>query len=138
MAATLRDEKRAPLERLNAYFDAVIEAFAAAGWRYGCLIGNMGLEASEHSEPLRQRLGVIFEGLTAPFAETLRAGQNSGDVRNDVDAEDLAAVVLAAWYGTMLRMKVDRSPDPLDRFKRVLFSTFLAPPNSRRTRRKDR
>ena len=56
MAQTLEDESRKPTERLGAYFERITDLFASGGWRYGCLAGNMGLEAAEHSELLRQRL----------------------------------------------------------------------------------
>lgn len=126
--ATLRDATRAPIERLYAYFDAITELLAGVGWRHGCMISNMSLEAAEHSEPLRERLGHILRALTRPFAEAVRAAQVAGEVRDDIDAAELAEVLLSAWHGAMLRMKVDRSPEPLDRFRRVFVATLLASP----------
>jgi TetR/AcrR family transcriptional repressor of nem operon len=35
-------------------------------------------------------------------------------------------VMLAAWHGAMLRMKVERTPGPIERFKRIFLSTLLA------------
>ena len=128
MDATLRDPKRSPRDRLAAYFDAVTARMQDAGWRYGCLVGNMGLEASEHSEPLRERLSQVFSELQEPFTAALQAGQDAGEVRADVPAADLAGVLLSAWYGAMLRMKVDRSPVPITLFKQVFLVTLLTPP----------
>jgi TetR/AcrR family transcriptional repressor of nem operon len=34
---------------------------------------------------------------------------------------------MASWHGAMLRMKVERSPEPLRRFKTVILTTLLAP-----------
>ena len=124
--ATLRDGARAPVARLRAYFDAVTDLLEEVGWRRGCLISNMSLEAAEHSELLRERLVEIFRCLRQPFADAVRAAQVAGEMRDDLDAQDMAEVLLSAWYGAMLRMKVDRSPEPLERFKRVMFATFLA------------
>jgi TetR/AcrR family transcriptional repressor of nem operon len=131
IGATLADESRPPAERLAAYFDVITSALEGAGWRYGCMISNMSLEASEHSALLRDRLGQIFEALTRHFAGALRAAQRAGAVRSDFDAEELADVLLSAWHGAMLRMKVERSPRALERFKRVMLSSFLAPPADR-------
>ena len=128
MDATLRDPGRTPRARLAAYFDAVTARLQDAGWRYGCLVGNMGLEASEHSEPLRERLSQVFAEFQEPFTAALQAGQAAGEIRADVPAADLAGVLLSAWYGAMLRMKVDRSPAPITRFKQVFLATLLAPP----------
>lgn len=124
--ATLRDPARSPLDRLHAYFDAATGYLADAGWRHGCLLPNMGLEVPEHSEVLRERLVQVFAAWTQPFADAVRAAQLAGQVRGDLDPDDAADVLLAAWHGAMLRMKVDRSPAPLERFRRVLLTTLLA------------
>ncbi len=123
---TLRDATRPPAERLCAYFDAISDFLAEVGWRQGCMISNMSLETAEHGEPLRERLGEIFRGLTRGFAEAVGAAQAAGQVRDDLDAADLADLLLSAWNGAMLRMKVERSPAPLERFKPVFLSTLLA------------
>ena len=123
--ATLRDETRAPVDRLRAYFDAITDLLSGVNWHHGCLIGNMSLEAAEHSEVLRERLAQIFATWTQPFADAIRAAQIRGELRNDLEADDLAELLLSAWHGAMLRMKVDRTREPLDRFKRVFFETLL-------------
>ena len=126
MRATLGDVSRPPLARLRAYFDAITEWLAAAGWRYGCLVGNLSLEMPEHSELLRLHLVEVCRSLTASFAETVRAGQASGDIRPDLDPDDVASFLLASWEGAMMRMKVDRSPVPIEQFKRVLFALLAS------------
>ena len=124
---TLRDESRSPVARLRAYFDTITEWLEAAGWRYGCLIGNMSLEVPEHSELLRVHLVEIYGALTDAFAETVRAGQAAGELRSDLDADDLASFLLASWEGAMMRMKVDRSSRPIEQFKHILFACVLTP-----------
>jgi len=127
MGRTLRDESRSAIERLTAYFDAIAEWLETVGWRYGCLVGNMSLEVPEQSELLRASLVEICGTLSLSFAETVRAGQEGGDIRGDLDADDAGAFILASWQGAMMRMKVDRSPRPIEQFKRVLFATVLSP-----------
>jgi TetR/AcrR family transcriptional regulator, transcriptional repressor for nem operon len=128
IAQTLSDEDRRPIERLRAYFDAIAELFAAAGFRYGCMVGNMGLEAAEHSELIRRRLSEIFAEWTPSFAHVIRQAQMAAEIRDDLDAEEAGAALLEAWHGAMLRMKIERSPAPLDRFKRLVFPALLAGP----------
>ena len=128
MAQTLEDESRKPTERLSAYFERIIDLFNSGGWRYGCLAGNMGLEAPEHSELLRQRLSEIFAEWSGHFAEVIRQAQKAHEVRADLDPEEAGAALLEAWHGAMLRMKIDRSPAPLDRFKRIIFPAVLSVP----------
>ena len=136
MDRTLRDEALPAVERLRAYFDAITEWLEAAGWRYGCLVGNMSLEAPEHSELLRVHLVEVCGKLTHSFAAVVRAGQATGEIRSDLGADDVATFLLAAWEGAMMRMKVDRSPQPIEQFKRVLFAVILTPSDGDAKRKK--
>jgi TetR/AcrR family transcriptional repressor of nem operon len=129
MDETLRDLGRSPLERIRSYFAAISCWLEAANWHYGCLVGNMSLEVAEHSDVLRNHLAEVCGSLTRSFADAVRAGQEIGEIASDLDAEDIASFLLASWQGAMMRMKVDRSPEPLERFKRVLFATVLSPPS---------
>ncbi len=123
--ATLDDGRRPPLDRLRAYFDAVTERLEDRGWQHGCLIGNMSLEAAEHSEAIRARLAEIFSRWRRPFARCLEEAEAAGRIRLDVPAIDMADYLLASWQGAILRMKVERGPEPLERFQRVTFATVL-------------
>ena len=123
--ATLEDPGRPPLDRLRAYFDAITERLEDRGWQHGCLIGNMSLEAAEHSEAIRALLAGIFVRWREPFARCLEEADAAGQIRLDVPAIDMADFLLASWQGAILRMKVDRSPEPLHRFQRITFATVL-------------
>jgi len=125
IAVTLEDPGRKPVARLRAYFDAITDLFAATGWRFGCLAGNMGLEAAEHSEAIRHKLVEIFAEWTPSFAEAIRQAQAAGDVAPDLDADETGAALLEAWHGAMLRMKIERTAAPLDRFKRLILPAVL-------------
>lgn len=133
VARALGDESRNPRERLRAYFDTITELLASVEWRYGCLVANMALEAAEHSERIRERLGEIFAELTLPFAAVIREGQARGEIRPELDADEAGAALLEAWHGAMLRMKIERSPAPLDRFKRLVLPAVLGEEVARET-----
>ncbi len=127
MEQTLKDENRSPRERLCAYFEVIINLFAGADWRYGCLAGNMGLEASEHSEVIRIRLNEIFDDWAAAFARVVWEAQLIGEIDMALDSEEIGTALLEAWHGAMLRMKIERSPAPLERFRRLVLPALLSP-----------
>jgi TetR/AcrR family transcriptional repressor of nem operon len=114
-----------PLDRLRAYFDAIANRLEVRGWQDGCLIGNMSLEAAVHSEPIRARLAEIFAEWREPFARCIEEAAASGQITTSVPAVDLADFLLASWQGAILRMKVEHTPEPLERFKEVVFATVL-------------
>ena len=120
VARTLRDESRLPLERIAGYFEEIGKFAEPAQWRFGCMVANMGLELPVHSEAMRVRIAAALDALTSPFADALRDGQLAGQVRSDIPADDLAAIVLAGWHGSGLRAKVERDGAASHRYARLL------------------
>ena len=125
VADALEDRTRSPRERLRRYLDIISERLEADGFRRGCLIGDFSLEAASHSELLRERLSSIFDEWRAPFAACIAEAQAAGEIPARFDADDLSDFLLASWEGAILRMKVERSRAPLDRFKHIAFETVF-------------
>ena len=125
VAQALDDTSRSPRERLRRYLDTITERLAADGFTRGCLIGDFSLEAAPVSAMLRERLAAIFAEWRTPFAACIAEAQAAGEVAADFDPDDLAEFLLASWEGAILRMKVDRTAEPLERFKRIAFATIF-------------
>ena len=107
-AHTLGDCAKAPINRITSYFAAIEEIAVPLQWRFGCMLANLGLELSTHSDLVRQRLLKGLEDLTLPFIEALDEGQTRGQVRSDLPPDELAIVVLSAWHGALLRAKIEQ------------------------------
>lgn len=131
VAATLDDASRPPLARLRAYFDAITERLEARGWHDGCLIGNTSIDSTETSEVIRTHLAAVFDEWHAPFGRCLEAAVVEEGVELPLPADEFADFLMASWQGAMLRMKVVRTPEPLERFKTVMFGTVLVPAGPR-------
>ena len=121
----LDDTSLTPRARLKLYLDIITDRLEGDGWRRGCLIGDLSLEASGSSEVLRTRLAEIFAEWRAPFASCIAEAQMASEISSDFAADELAEFLLASWQGAILRMKVERSPEPLERFKKIAFQTVF-------------
>lgn len=129
IAEALEDRSLAPRERLRRYLDIIADRLASAEFRRGCLIGDFSLEAAPQSEMLRTRLAAIFAEWRVPFAACIAEGQGAGEIDATFAPDDLADFLLSSWEGAILRMKVERNAEPLERFKRIVFMTvFKEPP----------
>jgi TetR/AcrR family transcriptional regulator, transcriptional repressor for nem operon len=131
MHQSLGDRTLAPRDRLVRYLDIITARLKADGWNRGCLIGDLSLEAPGHSERIRRRLAEIYREWRAPFADCLAQAQAAGEIDARFTPMDLAEFLLASWEGAILRMKVERDPAPLDRFRRIAFATVFATPTPR-------
>ena len=125
VAEALEDTHLTPRSRLRRYLDLITGRLEGDGFSRGCLIGDLSLETSGSSEMLRTQLDAIFREWRAPFAACIAEAQASGEIASDFEAGELAEFLLASWQGAMLRMKVERSPAALKRFKKITFQTVF-------------
>jgi TetR/AcrR family transcriptional regulator, transcriptional repressor for nem operon len=121
----LEDKSLTPRDRLKRYLDIISGVLEADHWNRGCLIGDFSLETTSQSKLLRQRLEAIFQEWRVPFASCIAEAQSMGEIDSTFDPVDLAEFLLASWEGAILRMKVERGPAALERFKKIAFQTIF-------------
>ncbi len=119
----LSDETRPPLERLKAYFAGKTQV--SGPFDKGCLIGNFSAEMAGDSRLMRDRLAAVFAAWTQMLAGCIREAQAAGELRRELDPESIAAFLIDAFEGAILRTKVDRDATALRRFESIVFSNIL-------------
>jgi TetR/AcrR family transcriptional repressor of nem operon len=122
IALTLRNDDAPPLQRLHHYLELNRAHLERDGMRNGCLYGNFSAEGSQHSELLRSRLVDIFTHVQQSLAYCLRAAADAGQLRPRLECDEVAQFAVAALQGAILLAKSERSPAPVVRFEKMLFS----------------
>jgi TetR/AcrR family transcriptional regulator, transcriptional repressor for nem operon len=123
--AVLVDKTVKPLERLRTHFAALNEVFVAAKFKRGCLLGNFSAELSNQSPPVRDSLTQLFSKWTKDLAVAIADAQADGSISSKARAGDIAAFLLDAYEGTLLRARVERSRAAFDRFMKFAFEQIL-------------
>jgi len=116
--AALQTPGLTALERLQALVARFAEFFADREYSLGCPIGKLAQEMGDVSEQFQKRLAAGPSPMAAVMGEIIVAGQASGEFDPGLDAREAAAFLLAGWQGTLLRMKLTRSAEPLFLFER--------------------
>ena len=93
----------------------------------GCLVGNLAAELGGSMDLPRQAMAGAMRGTRDVFAEVLTRAQQQGAVRTDLPAEDLADFLFNAWEGSLLRMKVGGSVEPLRKCISLALDEFFRP-----------
>ena len=115
----------APLARLEAYFDDLIEAYRASNYGRGCLLGNLSAEAADHSALIRESLAKYFRAWNDSIAKCIEEAQEQGTLGNQFSPATLAGFIFNSWEGALLRMRVEKNDTPLIEFKNVIFGKLL-------------
>ncbi len=113
------------LRKLEKFWAFQIRGIADGACRQGCLVGKLGAEVAGLSEPMREVLANGLATWRGIFAEVVRAGQEDGSIRSDLDPVAMAAAIQDHWQGAMQRMLVEQNAAPLKAAARFL-RDFLA------------
>ncbi|MBN3823775.1 TetR family transcriptional regulator [Burkholderia sp. Ac-20384] len=114
-----------PLDRLRGYFHELISHYIKLGFRRGCMLGNLTLEAADQSDIMRDRLAQNLRLWSATLASAIEEAQQRGEVTNRILPSTLADFTLNCWEGALLRMKAEKSIAPLEQACDVIFRVIL-------------
>jgi TetR/AcrR family transcriptional repressor of nem operon len=122
----LKDGDVPPVARLKAYFQKLNDFGRKHKYRPGCMVGNLSVEMSDQSPVMRERLAAILTTWSRAIEACVKEAQAEGSMRRDLEAKAIAAFMLNAWEGAVMRAKVDRSSVPFDQFEKVVFTSLAA------------
>jgi TetR/AcrR family transcriptional repressor of nem operon len=118
--ALLSDKRTAPLVRLTTFFEVNAEGACEEDFRIGCFLGNMCQEMADSSELIRVKVKQSLSKITGLIGEVLEQAEQKGDLTNSHDNAAMAQFIFNAWEGSLLRMKAEKSREPLDAFLTML------------------
>lgn len=113
LKAYLQNPQYDSLSAIRAYFDELIDELERRQFKGGCLLGNLMGEVGDTSEICRESLQRAVADYRNLLATGLARGQNEGRIRSDLSAKKMADLLVNAWQGALLRMKIEKSVEPL-------------------------
>jgi TetR/AcrR family transcriptional repressor of nem operon len=91
-----------PLSKIFRLLDNVVKVHRERRCTGGCPIGNMAMEMSDIHEGFRTRVDGIFHSWAHRIRETLREGVETGQLKADLNADELSDFVVASIQGAIL------------------------------------
>jgi len=121
----LQDPQLDSLSALKHYYQELIIEVEQAGYKGGCLLGNLMGEMGDTSELCRRSLILAVERYRDIQKSALLDAQQEGTVRIDRSAESMADLLVNNWQGALLRMKIEQSVQPLEQCIQVLLDDYF-------------
>lgn len=113
------DRERGYLENVKSYAgllrwrDALVERNALQEGRYGCSLGSLASEFSDHDAVARKKLRDLFAAWEELFEGVIRRFQAEGLIPQDADVDQLATGFVAAVQGGYLLAQTSREVAPM-------------------------
>ena len=115
MTSDLHQKWVQPLSDAKDPIDALVrivqsESLKREDVQRGCPLLNLSQEMSGLDEGFRRRTARVYRDWHDAMAEALRQGQKRGIVRNDINANETATFLIAAWEGYVVLGKNSQDP----------------------------
>jgi TetR/AcrR family transcriptional repressor of nem operon len=116
LARSFDDTQLMPLERISAFANDAMRGMAKFNFQRGCLIGNLGQELGGLNDEFRDKLEAVLQAWQSRTASCLSDAVRTGQLSVSADCEALAEFFWIGWEGAILRAKLTRNNNPLERF----------------------
>lgn len=110
-----------PLKAVRDLLESVLDAAQEAPGR-GCMLGNTAIELLPHDEEARQIVHAGLRALEDGIEGGLRAAQAAGEIREDIDCNTQARVLVTLIQGLHVTARAELAPEQL----RGIIDTALA------------
>jgi TetR/AcrR family transcriptional repressor of nem operon len=114
-----------PLERVRKFLDHFIDFFKMKQYTLGCPIGNLAQEMGDLSAPFQKKLKGAVDAMAGHYIRVLSEAQSKGDLPQGLDMRQTAFFLVTSWHGALIRMKIERSPEPLEDHKNFFFNRIF-------------
>jgi TetR/AcrR family transcriptional repressor of nem operon len=118
-AAQVLERERGHLQRLKSFRglvrwrDALVQRNALRNGAYGCALGSLASEVSDHDALARQALSHLFTEWQGLLAGVLRRLQDNGALAPEAPVDQLATGLMAALQGGYMLAQTARDVTPM-------------------------
>ncbi len=122
---TMGDPSLSPLEKMRKILVQFITFFESKDHAYGCPIGNLSQEMGDLSPAFQKKLKEAIDSMVDMYSQLLGEAQLTGEISVSLDVKDAAYFIVSSWHGALIRMKVEKSSEPLKNHLKFIFDYVL-------------
>ena len=117
----LGNTKQSPLKRLKLVFQRNVKQHIDDDCSLGCLLNSMTSEVAPLNTSISEIAAEHYLKNSGAIANTIKEGQDLGEIRRDYSAQELAFFLIDGFSGATIRMKAGKTKQPLKLFLRTAF-----------------
>jgi TetR/AcrR family transcriptional repressor of nem operon len=122
LSASLSRNVKDPKKKLKDFFASVIKDYEENEYHFGCFLGNSGQEMSDVDENIRSHVRSSLAQWDKLIEQTINdIREEDSDYFKSLTSLELAMFIISCWEGALLRMKIEKSKEPLQQFMKIFF-----------------
>ena len=122
LEALLLDESLTAYQQLKTFFQNNVDHFGDVGYCQGCLMGNLSQEIADVNENMRIKISELSTEMVNQVSECLQRLESNELNLGHLRPCEAAQVLMNSWMGAIMKMKLEKSREPLDVFMKFFFS----------------
>ncbi len=123
---TLANTVFSPAERIESYFNYLIEVVETNACDIGCVFTNLASETQDLDPAFHEKILEVDGKVARALEHTLRDGLETGEFRLDGDVQDAAWMMLALFKGATVLSTTRRDPEILRQCRNAAFNLLKA------------
>lgn len=102
--------------KIQAFHQFYLQILSDSAFSFGCPIGNLTQELTELCPLFSKKLNTSLNKMSDVFTQVIEQGIATQEFSPTIDAQQTAYFIVDSWEGALLRMKVSKNAEPLDRW----------------------
>lgn len=123
--AAFADGSLSPMSRLDRHFEVLEQEVIECHPSGGCLYGVIAQTVSERVPAVRAAVTASFVAWEQGLRDLLTLAQREGEISAAADPGSLAARIIDAYEGTLIRMKATDDLTAFGRFRRDVIASLV-------------
>ncbi|TRW26644.1 TetR/AcrR family transcriptional regulator [Flavobacterium zepuense] len=108
------EDKAHPIDKIKVFLDVFADLQYVTNLKYGCPILNTAIEADDTHEQLRLRAANAIDKWYKNIGGIIESGQETGQIKDGVDAKEFAGAYIAIIEGGIMLTKVTGKQDGIN------------------------
>ncbi|MGI9543727.1 MAG: TetR/AcrR family transcriptional regulator [Cyclobacteriaceae bacterium] len=121
----ISSNKLKPSGKLKRFFNNLMRFYRSQNYEMTCLMSIISFEMGATDPKIASRIENKFNIIKSLLTGVIREGQEVKEIRDDIDARDLADYLINSFNGALITMKYEQSDRAIRQFQKISLS-FLA------------
>jgi TetR/AcrR family transcriptional regulator, transcriptional repressor for nem operon len=121
LAELLADESLTPYQQLKTFFENTMSHFGDIGYCQGCLMANLSQEVADVNENMRCKISELSTQMVDQVSACIERMEDNELNLAHLRPCEAAQIIMNSWQGAIMKMKLEKSREPLDIFMKFFF-----------------
>lgn len=122
LAELLQDDSLNAYQQLKQFFQKNIGHFDEVGYCQGCLMANLSQELADVNEKMRCKISQFSAEMVELISSCLQRMEDNELNLGHLQSREAAQVLMNSWMGAIMKMKLEKSREPLDVYMKYFFA----------------